>query len=304
MRPGSQGRYISSMMPLPGQPQPPRGGSDYARVERAIHFIQSRVGEQPTLAEVAAQVGLSEFHFQRLFQRWAGISPKRFLQFLTLQEAKGLLAQSRSVLDVSLQLGLSSPSRLHDLFLSLEQMTPGEYRGAARGLTIAWAVEATPLGPALFAAVERGLCGFSFVVDGDEAGALQELESRWPGATLRHLPGALHPYAQALRERLHGDVARPLGLVLKGTALQLRVWEALLRIPPGHVATYSDVARLAGAPSAVRAVATAVGRNPIACLIPCHRVIQSTGALGSYHWGSARKQLLLGLERARAEASP
>jgi len=223
------------MMPLSGQPRPAPGGSDYARVERAIHYIQSRVDEQPALAEVAAHVGLSEFHFQRLFQRWAGISPKRFLQFLTLQEAKELLAQSRSVLDASLQLGLSSPSRLHDLFLSLEQMTPGEYRSAARGLSIAWAVEETPLGPALFAAVERGLCGFSFVVDGDEAAALQELHSRWAGATLRHLPAAIQPYAQALRERLRGDAYRPLGLVLKGTVMQPRVWAALPRIPPGQI---------------------------------------------------------------------
>lgn len=279
-----------------------KGASDYARVERALRYIESRVREQPTLQEVAAEVGLSEFHFQRLFQRWAGVSPKRFLQFLTLQEAKRLLAESRSVLEVSFDVGLSGPSRLHDLFMSLERITPGEYRSSAPNLTLWWGVEDTPLGPALFGAMERGLCAVSFLVDGDERRAARELTERWPGATVRHAPDRIGAYARDLRDRMTGDVTRPLGIVLKGTDLQLRVWEALLRVPPGAVATYSDIARLSGSPSAVRAVASAIGQNPIACLIPCHRVIQSTGAFGGYHWGTARKAALLGLERARIEA--
>lgn len=269
---------------------------DYDRVEKAIHFIQANVREQPKLGDVAAEVGLSEFHFQRLFQRWAGVSPKRFLQFLTLQDAKRLLAESRSVLDVSYELGLSGPSRLHDLFLTLEHLSPGEFRAAARGLTISWDVQDTPLGPALFAAMDRGLCGISFV-EGQEP--IRELSRRWPGATLVRDGEAIRPYAAAMSARLQGDAPQPLGVVLKGTELQFRVWEALLKIPAGCVATYADVARLAGAPRAIRAVASAIGSNPIAYLIPCHRVIQSTGAFGDYHWGATRKKALLGIEQAR-----
>ncbi len=271
--------------------RPRKANSDYARVERAIRWIETHADEQPSLSAVAAEIGMSEFHFQRLFQRWAGVSPKRFLQFLTLQKAKRLLDESRSVLDASLEVGLSGPSRLHELFLSLERITPGEYRLAASGLEVAWAVEETPLGRATFAAMERGLCGVSFE-------GIEDLKERWPGATFEHAPARIRPYADAFRERIRGDLTRPLGVVLKGTELQLRVWEALLRIPFGHVASYADVARLAGAPTAVRAVASAIGRNPVAGLIPCHRVIQSTGAFGDYRWGKARKRMLLAIEHA------
>jgi len=279
------------------------GQSDYARVERALRFLEAHVSSQPRLEEVAAEVGLSVFHFQRLFQRWAGVSPKRFLQFLTLHEAKRCLSETRSLLEASLHVGLSGPSRLHDLFLSLEGMTPGEYKARGRGQEIRWAVEETPFGPALFAAIERGLCGLSFVGDAGEAGALEELTRRWPEATRLRAPAAVRVHAEAFRARMAGKVDRPLGLVLKGTPLQLRVWEALLRIPPGHLATYGDVAKLAGAPRATRAVASAIAQNPIACLIPCHRVIQSTGAFGEYHWGAVRKRALIAFERSRPEAS-
>ena len=273
--------------------------SDFARIERAIHFIQSHVHEQPSLAEVAAELGLSEFHFQRLFQRWAGVSPKRFLQYLTLEHAKRLLDETRSVLEASVEVGLSGPSRLHDLFLTLERLTPGEYKSGAEGLAIAWGVHATPLGPALFAAMDRGLCGLSFVTDGEHE-ALHALERRWPGARLEHRPAAVATYARELAARMQGKPGEPLSVVLKGTRLQLKVWEALLRIPEGGVAAYHDVARLAGVPRATRAVASAIGQNPIACLIPCHRVIASTGAFGKYHWGAPRKIALLGLELSRA----
>jgi AraC family transcriptional regulator of adaptative response/methylated-DNA-[protein]-cysteine methyltransferase len=275
-------------------------GSDYARIERAIHFIQSRVREQPTLADVANELGLSEFHCQRLFQRWAGVSPKRFLQILTLEHAKQVLADSRSLLEASAEVGLSGPSRLHDLFLSLEHITPGEYKAGAKGLTVYWGVEDTPLGPALFAALDRGLCGVSFVMEGGEHSALHELRERWPGAKLEHRPAASAPYAKELRARMHGQAGQPLSLVLKGTPLQLKVWEALLRIPEGSAVAYADLARMAGVPKAARAVGTAVGQNPIACLIPCHRVISSSGVFGSYHWGAARKAALLGAELSRA----
>lgn len=275
--------------------------SDYAKVEKALHFLEDEAARQPSLAEVAAEVGLSEFHFQRLFQRWAGVSPKRFLQFLTLQEAKRMLQGSRSVLEASLDLGLSSPSRLHDLFLSLERMTPGEYKAQAEGLNLRWGVADTPFGQALFAALDRGLCGIDFLLEDGADGALQRLKARWPGAQFeRSQPLARH-FADALTARMEGQPS-PLGLALKGTPFQLQTWEALLRIPVGQVVSYGDLASLTGTPKANRAIGSAVGRNPIAVLIPCHRVIQASGAFGDYHWGSARKQALLGFERARLEA--
>lgn len=271
---------------------------DYARIERAIAFLREHAREQPGLDEVARHAGLSAFHFQRLFQRWAGVSPKRFLQFVTLEDAKPLLLESRSLLDTSLEVGLSGPSRLHDLFLKLERMTPGEFKERARGLTVRWDVAATPLGPALFAALDRGLCGLSFL-SGSEEDAVDELRARWPAATLRRDPAAIRPYAETLRARFRGESHRPLSLVLKGTPLQLKTWEALLRIPAGRVAAYSDIATIAGSPRASRAVASAIGANPLAVLIPCHRVIRSSGVIGEYHWGRPRKLALLAVEQAR-----
>jgi len=273
--------------------------SDFSRVARAIGFLCGQVRAQPSLAQVAAQAGVSEFHFQRIFQKWAGISPKRFLQYLTLGEAKSLLLESRSVLEASLELGLSSPSRLHDLFLAVERMTPGQFKAQGEGLTLAWAAQDTPLGPALLAAVDGRLCALSFLAGADPAPALADLEARWPRARFQPDPAALRPFALDLERRLRGEPGRPLSLLLKGTPFQLRVWEALLRIPEGRVLAYGDVARQAGAAGAVRAVGTAIGQNPVAYLIPCHRVIQASGALGEYHWGAARKRALLALERAR-----
>lgn len=278
--------------------------SDYSKVEQAIRFIQDRAQAQPELAEVAAEVGLSEFHFQRLFQRWAGVSPKRFLQFLTLAEAKRLLAESRSVLETSHAVGLSGPGRLHDLFLSLERMTPGEFKAQAEGFTVQWGVEDTAFGPALFAALlrggeERGLCGLAFLEDDDPERAFEELRLRWPGAKVEASPARVRAYAEALDARLRGNPGRPLSLVLKGTAFQLRAWEALLRIPSGRVVAYQDLAAMTDAPRATRAVGSALGQNPIACLIPCHRVLQASGAVGHYHWGAPRKQAMLGFELAR-----
>jgi AraC family transcriptional regulator of adaptative response/methylated-DNA-[protein]-cysteine methyltransferase len=276
------------------------GSSDYARVARIIAFIRARVDEQPTLAACAAEVGLSEFHVQRLFQRWAGVSPKRFLQFVTLGEARRLLAADRSVLDASLAVGLSGTSRLHDLFVSIERMTPGQYKAQAAGLTVRWAVEPTPFGPALMAALDRGLCGVAFLGDGGEAAAVAELATRWPRAGLQRAPSAIRPYGEALRERMRGDATQPLGVVLKGTPFQLQVWEALLRVPPGGLVSYSDVADAVCSRAAARAVGAAVGANPLAYLIPCHRVIRASSALGDYRWGADRKLALLAAEHARA----
>lgn len=280
--------------------------SDYSKVEQAIRYIQARTHAQPGLGEVAAEVGLSEFHFQRLFQRWAGVSPKRFLQFLTLEEAKRMLAESRSLLETSHAVGLSGPGRLHDLFLALERMTPGEYKAQAEGLTVHWGVEDTPFGPALFAALaegdrERGLCGLAFLQDDSPEAAFEELRARWPGAALEASPARIRAYAEALDARTRGHAGEPLSLVLKGTAFQMKTWEALLRVPSGQAIAYADLAEMANAPGASRAVGTAIGQNPIAWLIPCHRVLQSTGALGQYHWGAPRKQAMLGFERAQRE---
>ncbi len=280
--------------------------SDYSKVEHAIRYLSEHRAVQPGLEEVAAEVGLSAFHFQRLFQRWAGVSPKRFLQFLTVEAAKARLAEARSLLDVSHAVGLSGPGRLHDLFLRLERMTPGEYKAQAAGLTVHWGVEDTPFGPALFSTLEgkgdRGLCGLAFLQEDTPEAAFEELRGRWPGARLEASPLRIRAVAEALRGRMLGREAEPLGVVLKGTPFQLRTWEALLRIPAGGVLAYQDVAALSGAPRAVRAVGTALGQNPIAWLIPCHRVLQATGAVGNYHWGTPRKQAILGYERAKGGA--
>jgi AraC family transcriptional regulator of adaptative response/methylated-DNA-[protein]-cysteine methyltransferase len=312
---------------------PRAGRSDYARVERAIRFLLSHQTEQPTLEETAAQVGLSEYHFQRLFLRWAGVSPKRFLQHLTLERAKTLLRESQSVLETSHALGLSGPGRLHDLFLSVEKLTPGEFKERARGKSIEWGEAETPLGMALLAVlggaavfvgfygeaepelpgkigalrsdpatVATGSPGSGVAAEG-RAEALADLRSRFPGAELVERPEAVEALAALLRERLEGRPGEPIGVLLKGTSLQLKVWEALLRIPSGRLVSYGEVARLAGVPSAVRAVGTAIGANHLALLIPCHRVLRATGAFGGYRWGTARKAALIGREQALLEVS-
>jgi AraC family transcriptional regulator of adaptative response/methylated-DNA-[protein]-cysteine methyltransferase len=275
-------------------------GSDYHRIAEAIRFIESRVEEQPTLNEVARHLGLSPFHTQRLFRRWAGITPKDFLQFLTLVRAKRQLASSSSLLDASIRVGLSGPGRLHDLFLTLEAVTPGEFKRGGAGLTISWAIHPTPFGEALFATTERGLCGLSFV---DETnGALEELRTRWPEARLHQSSDLTAAVASQIAERMRGLAREPLRLVLKGTPFQIQVWAALLTIPEGQVTSYRRLAELAGVPTAARAVGSAVGANPIGYLIPCHRVIRETGAIGEYRWGSQRKTILLAVEAARGQA--
>jgi AraC family transcriptional regulator of adaptative response/methylated-DNA-[protein]-cysteine methyltransferase len=273
--------------------------TDYARIERAIAYLHERQDDQPSLNEVAGHVGLSPFHFQRLFVAWAGVTPKEFLQALTLQRAKQLLQQSNSLLDTSLQAGLSGPSRLHDLFLQVEKMTPGEYKSAAKGLTIHWSIFDTPFGPALFAATDRGLCRVAFA--DDDLGALAELEENWPSSMLIESADEVAPYAQEVVRRMQGLTPQSrLGLLLKGSDLRLKVWLALLRVPSGSLVSYSHLAQAIDQPDAVRAVASSVGDNPLAFLIPCHRVIRSTGAHGEYHWGAGRKLALIGIEQARA----
>jgi AraC family transcriptional regulator of adaptative response/methylated-DNA-[protein]-cysteine methyltransferase len=254
--------------------------SDFSRVAEAIAFLCGRAREQPRLAEVAGHVGLSEWHFHRVFQAWAGISPKRFLQVLALGTARRLLLEGTSVADASSALGLSSPSRLHDLFIHLEGMTPGQFKQRGRDLTVLWSIQETLLGPALFAQLEGALVGLAFLAGDEPAQTLARTRKRWPEARFVEAPGALEPHGEALSERLRGGPRKPLHILLRGTPFQLRVWEALLLIPEGRALTYQDLARVAGRGATAQAVGATLRRNPVACFIPCHRVIQESGALG------------------------
>ncbi|MBI2948959.1 MAG: methylated-DNA--[protein]-cysteine S-methyltransferase, partial [Verrucomicrobia bacterium] len=255
--------------------------------------------EQPELADVARQVHLSEFHFQRLFSRWAGISPKRFLQFLTLHHAKKLLADSKPLLEASFDSGLSGPSRLHDLFVTIEGVTPGEFKGRGAGLEIRYGIHPTCFGDCLLATTPRGVCWLSFVTDGAEERALTELRDHWAGATLSADPSASERVADRIFSRRPNPTRTSLNLLVAGTNWQIKVWEALLRIPPGAVTTYRQIAARLGRDTAARAVGNAVARNPIAYLIPCHRVIRQSGVIGDYRWGTDRKRAMLGWESAR-----
>ncbi len=270
--------------------------SDYERVEQIIVYLEDHFREQPDLTTVAAQAGLSEYHMQRLFRRWAGISPKRFLQYLTAGYARERLQQTGSVLDAAYEAGLSGPGRLHDLTVNIYAMTPGEVKTQGDGLTISTGFHDTPFGEALIGITERGVCALNFVTDGHPA-ALDALRAEWPAAEFRADQAA----TQRVIEQIFGEDGQPsISLLLKGTNFQVRVWEALLRIPAGGLVTYGDIAAQIGQPSASRAVGTAVGQNPIAYLIPCHRVINRTGAFGSYRWQPARKKAIIGWEAAQA----
>ena len=283
---------------------------DYIRIESALLYLSGRVESQPTLADVAAHVGLSEHHLQRVFTRWAGISPKRFLQFQTVENAKGLLRSSRSVLDTTYSTGLSSGGRLHDLFVTLEAMTPGEFKAGGGGLRIARGFHDSPFGECLVATTDRGICGLSFVVDDDRDAALAELSQRWPHATFVDDGNATRRVAEQVFSawQTPGEnttepggtraAPTPLSVLVRGTNFQIRVWEALLRIRAGAVSTYEELATSIGQVGATRAVASAIGRNPVAYLIPCHRVIRKTGDFGGYHWGAARKVAMLLREQA------
>lgn len=273
--------------------------ADYRRVEKAIGYLESRQEDQPELDEVAAQIGLSPSHFQRLFTAWAGVSPKRFLQALTLAKARGELRQGASVLDATYAVGMSSPSRLHDLFVAHEAMTPGEYKALGHDLTIRWGVRPTPFGEAAVLTTERGICGLAFV-DDDRDAALDELMANW---RLARFVEDAEAAAKAVSTAFGPRGAEPMRLLLKGTPFQLKVWEALLKVPMGETVAYDQVATAIGRPGAARAVGTAVGDNRLAFLIPCHRVLRKTGAIAGYHWGTERKRAMLAWETARVSAS-
>ena len=270
----------------------------YQVIRRALDLIDSGGARMP-LDDLAARMGMSPAHFQRVFSRWVGVSPKRYQQYLALDHARRLLAERHTVLDTAMETGLSGSGRLHDLFLRWEAMSPGDYAAGGQGLTIRWGMFDTPFGPALAMGTDRGLCGLAFTAETGEAAAMEDMRARWPRARYVEDAAALSAWVDAAFGS--GGEAR---LHLIGAPFQIKVWEALLSIPSGHVTTYSDLARAIGHPTAVRAVGTAVGRNPVSWLIPCHRALRKSGGLGGYHWGLPVKRAMLAYEAARAEAGP
>jgi AraC family transcriptional regulator, regulatory protein of adaptative response / methylated-DNA-[protein]-cysteine methyltransferase len=272
----------------------------YQLIEQAIQYIEANVQRQPELDEIASAIGLSEYHFQRLFSRWAGISPKRFVQFLTKEHAKELLSRSENLLDTTHQVGLSSLGRLHDLFINTEAVTPGEFKSRGSGLTIRYGVHSTPFGKCLIATTERGICHLGFVQT-SEGSAIDDLVTAWKQAKMIEDYNITAPLIARIFENpapgaAFDQTGQRLGLHLRGTNFQIKVWEALLNIPVGTVTTYEHIAAQIGNPKAVRAVGTAVGHNPVAVLVPCHRVIRKAGEFGNYRYGAARKKALLAKE--------
>jgi AraC family transcriptional regulator of adaptative response/methylated-DNA-[protein]-cysteine methyltransferase len=274
---------------------------DYALIRRAIAFLSATWTEQPSLERLAEHLGLSPAHCQKLFRRWCGLSPKEFVQAITIDHARGLLEGSASVFDTALEVGLSGGSRLHDLFVSHEAMTPGDYKRRGEGLEMVYGFHACPFGEALLIATERGVAGLAFV-DEDKGqsrqDALVDMMQRWPKARYVEAPAktALHA-RQIFASEWSRD--QPVRLVMIGTDFDVRVWQTLLKIPMGRAVSYTDIARHIGAPSASRAVGSAVGRNPISFVVPCHRVLRGDGSLGGYHWGLTRKRALIGWETGR-----
>lgn len=269
----------------------------YETVARAIAYIRSHARRQPSLGEVSDSLGLSEFHLQRVFSEWAGVSPKRFLQYVTKEHARRALRRSGDVLSVAFEAGLSSPGRLHDLMVTCEAMSPGEIKAMGAGLEIRHGRAPTPFGDALIAWTGRGICHIEFLDEGAGESAVASLRKDWPAATLvQDAPRAMQ-LAAAIFRSAPSDA--PLHLMLRGTNFQIKVWEALLRVAPGEAVSYTQLAQLAGAPKAQRAVGSAVARNHIAFLIPCHRVIRETGETGNYRWGAERKVALLAWEAAQ-----
>ena len=264
----------------------------YSVIARALSVIDEG-GPGLTLEDLAARMGMSASHFQRVFSQWVGVSPKRYQQYLTLDHARRMLADRFTVLDTAMEAGLSGTGRLHDLFLTWEAMSPGEYARGGAGLVIRWGWLETPFGDALAMATDRGLCGMAFVGDGSREDAFEDLRRRWPEAGYVEDAALVAPMA----ERALAGQGGQLNLI--GAPFQIKVWEALLRVPTGHVTTYSEIAGAVGHPKAVRAVGTAVGRNPISFLIPCHRALRKSGELGGYHWGLPVKRAILAWEAAR-----
>ncbi len=276
-------------------------GEDYDLVRQVIERISLDYRAQPSLETIAADLGVTPARLQKTFTRWAGLSPKAFLQAVTLDHARRLLGhEGLPLLDASFELGLSGPGRLHDLFITHEAMSPGDFKTGGAGLAVRYGFHPSPFGIAVVMATDRGLCGLAFADSGQEQAALQDMAKRWPGAKLIHDQDRTEAIAIRVFAPRNWEASRPLQVVLIGTDFQIRVWEALMRIPLGRASTYSDVARAIGQPSASRAVGAAVGRNPISFVVPCHRALGKSGALTGYHWGLTRKRAMLGWETACA----
>jgi AraC family transcriptional regulator of adaptative response/methylated-DNA-[protein]-cysteine methyltransferase len=285
-------------MPDDARTNPDSDSRDYDRIARAIAYVTTHANDRPSLDDIAAAVHTSPFHLQRLFTRWAGVSPAQFLRALTHVHARDVLTRSASMLDAAWDAGLSGPGRLHDLFVTLDGVTPAEARGMGAGVLISWGVHDSAFGPFVAGATARGICLLEFVADDQDPEAL--VRTRWPGATLTHDPSVTAALTPPLSGNTDMDPAQPIRLWARGTNFQLQVWRALLRIPEGTLTTYSDIANRIGHPKSHRAVARAVAANPVAVLIPCHRVIRATGVIETnYRWGTPRKLALVGRETAR-----
>jgi len=281
-----------------------QAAEDFKRIEKAIHFLEQNVARQPELAEVAGAVHMSEYHFQRMFSRWVGISPKRFLQFLTREHARKMLQQSSNVLETALDSGLTGPSRLHDLFVNCDAATPGEIRSGGRGMRIEYGFHSSPFGECLIAKSGRGITDMQFLVGvKDREDLIGELHKRWYGAEVLENPQATANVLDLIFSNAHSQDGKPLHILFSGTNFQMKVWEALLRIPQGCLVSYQDIAEALDKPKAVRAVASAIANNPIAYLVPCHRVIRKMGELNQYRWGAARKKAIIGWEAAQQFAN-
>jgi len=271
--------------------------TDYERIAKAITFLNEHFMEQPNLDRAAGVVHLSKYHFQRMFEKWAGVSPKKFLEYVSVERAKTLLNQKASLAEISYQLGLSGTSRLHDLFINIERMTPGEFKNKGGNLVVEFEFYETPFGKIIMASTPRGICHIGFA--NNETRSLRILRDRYSNASLVQRKDPAHQNALKIFREDWGDIPK-IKLHLKATPFQLKVWEALLKIPFGQMRSYSQVANDIGYPSAPRAVGAAIGSNPVAYLIPCHRVIKSTGVIGDYHWGNIRKVAIIGWEAARS----
>lgn len=275
----------------------------YQQIAKAIEYLSANFQQQPTLFQVADHVHLSEYHFQRLFSEWAGVSPKKFLQYLTLEHAKEQLRRGESLAETAYQVGLSGTGRLHDLFVNIEGVTPGQFKHAGEDLLLQYGLFNSPFGEYILGAIDHKICKLAFLENQQDPEEM--LAKDWPEATLSYRPEALRLLAESIfpsDSLLSVNTKTPLNLLVKGSQFQLKVWEALLRIPEGHLANYDRIAETIGMPLASRAVGTAIGQNPVGYLIPCHRVIKKTGVFGGYRWGNLRKTVMIGWEAARVGA--
>ena len=272
---------------------------NFERIKDAIEFLETNFKNQPGLDEIAASVHLSKFHFQRIFKEWAGVTPSQFLHFLTIEYAKEQLRKSHSVFDTSLQAGLSSASRLHDLFITFEAVTPGDYRRLGENLLIRYGFHPTPFGECLLASTDRGICALRFLYPAKRKQLLEELKAEWPLAELLEKPQETGVYVQRIFTNIDDNKEKRVHLYLKGTNFQIQVWQALLALQPGDIVAYQNVAEYLTRPTAVRAVGNVIAKNPVGYLIPCHRVIRKTGQVHGYRWSSARKRAILGWEASQ-----